>query len=243
MNTLLDLVSKSNNIVFFGGAGTSTESDIPDFRSPNGLYRSDFANYKPEDILSNNFFESNTYEFFDYIKKYVIYPNALPNKAHIALKELEDMGKLKGIITQNIDGLHQLAGSKKVIELHGSLHRNYCTSCNAKYSMNYVISSKDIVPRCEICNGVVRPDVVLYGEKLHNYNLNSADELISNADLLIVGGTSLKVYPAAGYVKKFRGDNLILINKTPTSYDKISSLIIRDSIGHTLYELITSMNL
>lgn len=243
MKELIDLINNSSNIVFFGGAGTSTESDIPDFRSEDGLYSSEFANYKPEDILSNNFFNSNTHEFFDYIKKYVLYPNALPNKAHHSLKKLEDMGKLKGIITQNIDGLHQSAGSKNVVELHGSLHRNYCVNCGETYSMKYVLSYNAMIPLCKSCGGIVRPDVVLYGECLERYNLKRADELIANADLLIIGGTSLMVYPAAGYAKKFKGGKLVLINKTATRYDELASLIIREPIGSVLDKAINFINI
>lgn len=237
MKDLIQLIKESNNIVFFGGAGTSTESDIPDFRSPNGLYSSDFANYKPEEILSNHFFNSNTYEFFDYIKRYVLYPNALPNKAHISLSKLEEIGKLRGIITQNIDGLHQSGGSKNVVELHGSLHRNYCIECGHRYSMEYVLNYDAMIPRCEKCEGVVRPDVVLYGESLSKDNLEAADKLVAEADLLIIGGTSLKVYPAAGYVRKFKGNDLVLINKTPTRYDNRASLIVREAIGEVLDNL------
>jgi len=241
MKNLIELIKSSNNIVFFGGAGTSTESDIPDFRSPNGLYNSDFADYKPEDILSNNFFNSNTHEFFDYIKRYVLYPNAVPNKAHFSLTKLEEMGKLKGIITQNIDGLHQSAGSKTVVELHGSLHRNYCIDCGDRYSMDYVLSYDAMIPRCAKCSGVVRPDVVLYGESLDKDNIRTADKLVSEADLLIIGGTSLMVYPAAGYVRKFKGEKLVLINKTPTRYDGRASLIIREPIGVVLDEALNSI--
>lgn len=241
MKDLIELIKSSNNIVFFGGAGTSTESDIPDFRSPNGLYSSDFADYKPEDILSNNFFNSNTHEFFDYIKRYVLYPDAVPNKAHISLNKLEEMGKLRGVITQNIDGLHQSAGSKTVIELHGSLHRNYCIDCGDRYSMDYVLSYDGMIPRCANCSGVVRPDVVLYGESLDKDNLSAANKLVAEADLLIIGGTSLNVYPAAGYVRKFKGENLVIINKTPTRYDDRASLIIREPIGVVLDEVLNSI--
>lgn len=241
MNELTNLINNSSKIVFFGGAGTSTESDIPDFRSPNGLYSSDFANYSPEDILSNNFFNSNTYEFFDYIKRYVLYPDALPNNAHFSLSKLEKMGKLKGIITQNIDGLHQSAGSSNVIELHGSLHRNYCIECGTRYSMDYVLSYDAIIPRCKSCDGIVRPDVVLYGESLDKNNILAADKLVADADLLIVGGTSLRVYPAAGYVKKFKGNKLVLINKTETRYDDRANLIIREPIGQVLSQAIISL--
>lgn len=241
MNTLANIIKNSSNIVFFGGAGTSTESNIPDFRSADGLYSSDYKSIPPEEILSGTFLEENTLEFFDYIRKYVIYPDAKPNKAHYALSKLEKMGKLKGIITQNIDGLHQMAGSKNVIELHGTLHKNYCLNCGSSYNMAYVVSQKETIPKCEKCGGTVRPDVVLYGECLKMKSINDADDLIESCDTLIVGGTSLLVYPAAGYVRKFKGKNLILINKTETKYDKRATLIIREPIGEVLDTAISEL--
>ena len=241
MNNLIELIKNSDNIVFFGGAGTSTESNIPDFRSENGLYNETFANYRPEDILSNSFFNSNTHDFFDYMKTHVIYPDAKPNKAHHALAKLEEMGKLKAVITQNIDGLHQSSGSKNVIELHGSLKRNYCLEGGKKYSMEYILSYEGMIPRCSSCDGVVRPDVVLYGESLDKDNIQRADRYVSEADLLIIGGTSLKVYPAAGYVRKFKGHSLVIINKSETRYDDRASLIIREPIGEVLYEALKSI--
>lgn len=241
MNTLVNIIRNSTNIVFFGGAGTSTESNIPDFRSDDGLYNSDYNNIPPEEILSGAFLEENTFEFFDYIRKYVIYPNAKPNKAHYALSKLEEMGKLKGIITQNIDGLHQMAGSKNVIELHGTLHKNYCLNCGSSYNMAYVVNQKETIPTCEKCGGIVRPDVVLYGESLKMKSINDADDLVESCDTLIVGGTSLLVYPAAGYVRKFKGKNLILINKTETKYDKRATLIIREPIGEVLDKAISEL--
>lgn len=241
MKTLSNIIKNSNSIVFFGGAGTSTESDIPDFRSANGLYSSDYKNIPPEEILSGAFLVENPLEFFDYIRKYVIYPEAKPNKAHFALSKLEEMGKLKGIITQNIDGLHQMAGSKNVIELHGTLHKNYCLKCGASYDMAYVVAQIETIPHCEKCGGMVRPDVVLYGECLKMKSINDADDLIQSCDTLIVGGTSLLVYPAAGYVRKFKGDNLVLINKSETKYDKRADLIIREPIGEVLNKAISEL--
>lgn len=231
---LTNIIKNSKNIVFFGGAGVSTESGIPDFRSADGLYSSKYdRKFSPEEILSHNFFYSHTNDFYKFYKDKMIYTKAKPNPAHIVLAQLEKMGKLKAIITQNIDGLHQMAGSKNVFELHGSVYRNYCTNCYRSYDLDYIIKSKDI-PKCEICGGTIKPDVVLYGEALDNNVINGALNAIKNADTLIIGGTSLVVYPAAGFVDYFRGKNLILINKSSTQYDNKANLVINDSIGKVL---------
>lgn len=231
---LTNIIKNSNNIVFFGGAGVSTESGIPDFRSADGLYSSKYERkFSPEEILSHSFFYSHTNDFYKFYKDKMIYTNAKPNYAHIVLAQLEKMGKLKAVITQNIDGLHQMAGSKNVFELHGSVHRNYCTNCYKSYELDYIINSQDI-PKCETCGGIIKPDVVLYGEPLDNDVINGALNAIKNADTLIIGGTSLVVYPAAGFVDYFRGKNLILINKSSTPYDNKANLVINNSIGKVL---------
>lgn len=231
---LTNIIKNSNNIVFFGGAGVSTESGIPDFRSADGLYSSKYERkFSPEEILSHSFFYSHTNDFYKFYKDKMIYTNAKPNYAHIVLAQLEKMGKLKAVITQNIDGLHQMAGSKNVFELHGSIHRNYCTNCYKSYELDYIINSQDI-PKCETCGGIIKPDVVLYGEPLDNDVINGALNAIKNADTLIIGGTSLVVYPAAGFVDYFRGKNLILINKSSTPYDNKANLVINNSIGKVL---------
>lgn len=235
---LKSIIDNSDNIVFFGGAGVSTESNIPDFRSEAGLYvaKKEY-NYSPEYMLSHSFYEGHTEEFFEFYKNKMIYRNALPNAAHKALAELERRGKLKTIITQNIDGLHQMAGSKNVIELHGSVHRNYCRDCHTTYDMEYVLKQQG-VPLCNKCNGVVRPDVVLYEEGLEQELVDRAIKYIENADVLIVGGTSLVVYPAAGLLRYYNGNKLILINKSETKYDSMAALTINDSIGHVLSQVI-----
>jgi len=233
-NELQNLILESNNIVFFGGAGVSTESGIPDFRSVDGLYNQQYS-YPPETILSHSFFISNTDYFYDFYKNKMLFLEARPNKAHTKLAELEKIGKLKAIITQNIDGLHQKAGSKNVLELHGSVHRNYCMKCGKFYDVNKVIESKG-VPKCA-CNGVIKPDVVLYEESLDNDIMDKAVNYISNADVLIIGGTSLAVYPAAGLIRYYKGNKLILINKSTTSMDRMASLVINDSIGKVFEEI------
>ncbi len=231
---LTNIIKNSNNIVFFGGAGVSTESGIPDFRSADGLYSSKYERkFSPEEILSHSFFYSHTNDFYKFYKDKMIYTNAKPNYAHIVLAQLEKMGKLKAVITQNIDGLHQMAGSKNVFELHGSVHRNYCTNCYKSYELDYIINSQ-YIPKCETCGGIIKPDVVLYGEPLDNDVINGALNAIKNADTLIIGGTSLVVYPAAGFVDYFRGKNLILINKSSTPYDNKANLVINNSIGKVL---------
>ena len=228
----LDLLNKwlsqSNNIVFFGGAGVSTESGIPDFRSMDGLYHMKYAN-PPEKILSHSFFINQTNEFYIFYKDKMIYTEAQPNITHRKLAELEIQGKLQGIITQNIDGLHQKAGSKKVLELHGSILRNHCMKCNKAYDLKYIIESTGI-PICS-CQGIIKPDVVLYEEALEDEIITEAVNLISNAEVLIIAGTSLSVYPAAGLIRYYRGDKLVLVNKAATDYDLRADLLIRESLG------------
>ena len=234
LDKLKKIIKDSNNIVFFGGAGVSTESNIPDFRSASGLYNEKTkSKYSPEEILSHSFFVSHTKEFYDFYKSKMIYADAKPNDAHLVLAELEKIGKLKAIITQNIDGLHQSAGSKEVLELHGSVHRNYCTKCGKFFDLDYIIQSKDI-PLCDACGSVIKPDVVLYEENLDMDILYKAIDYISKCQVLIVAGTSLTVYPAAGLIRYFKGKELVLINKTPTTYDKLAQIVIYDSVGKTL---------
>lgn len=235
---LKSITDASNNIVFFGGAGVSTESNIPDFRSETGLYKTkDNFSYPPEVMLSHSFFASHTEDFFDFYKAKMIYKNAKPNDAHHALSELEKRGKLKAIVTQNIDGLHQMAGSKNVLELHGSIHRNYCTKCHKSFDLDYILNSKGI-PKCDKCGSIVKPDVVLYEEGLNMDVINKSVDYIKNADLLIVGGTSLVVYPAAGLIDYFKGKHLALINKSSTQYDNRADIIIHDSIGKVLKSIL-----
>lgn len=235
IENLKKIIEESSNIVFFGGAGVSTESNIPDFRSSLGLYttKNNYA-YPPEIMLSHSFFENHTEDFFEFYKAKMIYKDAKPNAAHLALTKLEEQGKLKAIITQNIDGLHQAAGSKNVLELHGSVHRNYCVKCGKRYDLNYVIGSESMIPKCEACGGIVRPDVVLYEEGLDMCVLDKSVNYIENADVLIVGGTSLVVYPAANLIHYYRGNKLVLINKAATAYDKQANIVISDSIGKVL---------
>lgn len=235
---LAQILKESNNIVFFGGAGVSTESGIPDFRSSNGLFNEKLnITFTPEQLVSHSFYLRYPKEFFNFYKEKLIYPEAKPNNAHIALAKLEEMGKLKTIITQNIDGLHQAAGSKNVFELHGSVLRNYCTSCHEFYDVSFILNSKDI-PTCTKCGGSVKPDVVLYEEGLDDTVIRGAVEAISKADTLIIGGTSLVVYPAAGLINYFKGKNLILINKSSTSADSKADLVINDSIGKVLKSVV-----
>lgn len=224
-----DIVEKSENIVFFGGAGVSTESGIPDFRSKDGLYNQKYK-FPPEEILSHTFFINNTKEFFEFYKEKMNSLNYQPNITHKRLVELEKAGKLKAIVTQNIDGLHGKAGSKNVFELHGSILRNYCMKCNTFYDVKYVFESKDI-PICK-CGGIVKPDVILYEEALNESTLENAIQMIGNADVLIVAGTSLRVYPASGLIRYFRGKHLVLINKEETLYDHLADLVIHESLGN-----------
>lgn len=236
MKTLQEIIDCSNRIVFFGGAGVSTESGIPDFRSENGVFNS-MQKYgeTPEKLVSHSYFINHTKEFYQYYKENLIFKDVKPNKAHIALAKLEEIGKLKAVITQNIDGLHQKAGSKNVLELHGNADRNYCQICNKKYDANYILESENI-PKCE-CGGIIKPGVVLYEEPLNTGLLNFATSYIESADTLVVGGTSLVVYPAAGLITHFKGDNLVLINKSPTDYDSFADLVINEPIGETLGKL------
>lgn len=231
---LAELVRESKNIVFFGGAGVSTESGIPDFRSEDGLYRQQF-DYPPETILSHTFFEEHPEIFFDFYRKKMICLSAKPNDAHKKLAQWEQQGKLKAVITQNIDGLHQLAGSQNVLELHGSVHRNYCQTCRKPYSIQDILETEG-VPHCT-CGGVIKPDVVLYGECLDEEVLERSVQAIRQADLLIVGGTSLAVYPAAGLLQYYRGNHLVLVNRTPTPYDEQANLLIQGKIGEVFRQL------
>lgn len=227
-------IRDSSYIVFFGGAGVSTESEIPDFRGVGGLYREQYK-YPPETIISHSFYKKNPEEFYRFYKNKMLFPHAQPNKAHRVLAELEEMGKLKAVITQNIDGLHQAAGSRNVLELHGSVHRNFCTRCLKSWNLNDICSKmeKEAVPRCS-CGGIIKPDVVLYEESLNETVLSQAISSISKADLLIVGGTSLTVYPAAGLINEYTGNQMVLINKTVTPMDHRADLVISGSIGGVL---------
>lgn len=225
----LDMVGQSDNIVFFGGAGVSTESGIPDFRSVDGLYNQQY-DYPPETILSHTFYRRKPAEFYRFYRNKMLCLDAKPNMAHRKLAELEAAGKVRAVVTQNIDGLHQLAGSKKVLELHGSVHRNYCESCHKLYDAAYMLESEG-VPRCGDCGGNIKPDVVLYEEGLDNQTIQEAVFYISKADMLIIGGTSLAVYPAAGLVDYYQGDKLVLINNTPTPRDSQADLVLQESIG------------
>ena len=231
------IIDESSNIVFFGGAGVSTESGIPDFRSANGIYNMDLGReVSPEEMISHTFYVRHTKDFYDFYKDKLIYKDAQPNACHKALAELEKQGKVKAVVTQNIDGLHQLAGSKTVFELHGSVLRNYCERCHAFYGVDKVLESEG-VPYCDKCGGRIKPDVVLYEEGLDEDVINGAVNAISRADTLIVGGTTLIVYPAAGLIRYFKGKNLVLINMTATSADNSASLVIRDKIGEVFSQV------
>ena len=235
LEQLNEWVKASDNIVFFGGAGVSTESGIPDFRSVDGLYNQKY-DYPPETILSHTFYRRKPEEFFRFYRDKLICTDAKPNKAHLTLARLEEMGKLKAVITQNIDGLHQAAGSKEVLELHGSTLRNYCENCGKFFDINY-ISDSEGVPKCDECGGPVKPDVVLYEEGLDNNVMSKSLRYIENADILIIGGTSLAVYPAAGLIDYYRGNKLVLINKSQTPMDSKADLVINDSIGKVFSSL------
>lgn len=229
MATLREIIDNSKYAVFFGGAGVSTASNIPDFRGKNGIYNTENEwGLPPEIIISHTFFTWRTKDFYDYYKKYMVYPSAVPNAVHIALARLEKEGKIKAVLTQNIDGLHQAAGSKNVYELHGSVHRNYCTRCGKFYDIDYILGAKG-VPTCE-CGGVIKPDVVLYEEPLDDDVWQGAWEEVRRADTLIVGGSSLTVYPAAGLVDMFYGKNLCIINATPTPFDRRATYLSHDSL-------------
>ena len=231
------LVDDSDNIVFFGGAGVSTESGIPDFRSESGLYHAkQVYGFPPETMLSHTFYERHTELFFKYYKENLIHTEAEPNAAHRALAKLEEMGKLKAIVTQNIDGLHQKAGSKAVYEVHGTIMKNHCVKCRKFYGLDYVLDEQNCengVPKCS-CGGVVKPDVVLYEEMLDDRTVEKAIRAISEADMLIIGGTSLNVYPAAGFINYFHGRNMVLINRSATPFDSRADLVIHDTIGKVL---------
>ncbi|MDR2665418.1 MAG: NAD-dependent protein deacylase [Oscillospiraceae bacterium] len=233
MDTLRTWIAGSENIVFFGGAGVSTESGIPDFRSVDGLYNQKYA-YPPEEILSRSFFLRRPGEFFKFYREKILIRGISPNKAHAALAKLEGTGRLRAIVTQNIDGLHQAAGSRNVYELHGSAHRNYCMDCGTRYGFDFMLGGGDDVPKCTKCGGMVRPDVVLYEESLDDGTFSGAMRAIRDADMLIVGGTSLVVYPAAGLVDLYTGDKLVLINKSPSPRDGAADLLIPGSIGEIL---------
>lgn len=234
---LQQLIDNSHNIVFFGGAGVSTESGIPDFRSVDGLYNQKY-DYPPEEILSHSFFKSHTDYFYNFYRDKMLCLDAKPNTAHLKLAELEKAGKLSAVVTQNIDGLHQAAGSKNVFELHGSVHRNYCTECHKLYDAQYMKNSEGI-PKCS-CGGIIKPDVVLYEEGLDDNTVSGALKAISNADCLIVAGTSLNVYPAAGFIRYFDGDYFVLINRDETPADKSADLVIHDKVGKVLSEVIVN---
>lgn len=232
------MLQSHKNIVFFGGAGVSTESGIPDFRSVDGLYHQKFK-YPPETMLSHSFYESHTAEFFDFYRQKLIVHGARPNAAHLRLAKLEQQGKVRAVVTQNIDGLHQAAGSRNVFELHGSTLRNFCTRCGKFYPVSFIEEagkSGDGIPRCTDCGAIVKPDVVLYEEGLDEATLDGAIQAIHAADLLIVGGTSLAVYPAAGLLRYFRGSDLVVINKQPTPADSMASLVLNLPIGEALRE-------
>ena len=235
LETLKKWIDNSDNIVFFGGAGVSTESGIPDFRSVDGLYNQQY-DYPPETILSHTFFRRNTEEFYRFYRAKMLALDAKPNAAHKKLAQWEQEGKLKAVVTQNIDGLHQAAGSKMVYELHGSVHRNYCQKCGAFYDARYMLESKGI-PKCEKCGGIIKPDVVLYEEGLDDATMRGAIRAISHADALIIGGTSLTVYPAAGLIDYYNGNKLVLINKSVTPMDSRADLLVQGPIGEIFSQL------
>lgn len=227
-------IEESGNVVFFGGAGVSTESGIPDFRSQDGLYSQQYQ-YPPEMIISHSFYLKNPEEFYRFYKNKMIFPDAKPNAAHLALARLEQQGKVKAVITQNIDGLHQKAGSRNVLELHGSVYRNFCTRCGRAYGLDAVLQAEG-VPRCS-CGGIIKPDVVLYEEGLDQGTLEAAVRALAEADMLMIGGTSLNVYPAAGLIRYYQGHRLVLLNKSPVARDLAADLVITDPIGETLAQL------
>ena len=238
---LAEILSKSSRAVFFGGAGMSTESGIPDFRSATGIYNQKLhKTFSPEEMASHFFFLNHTEDFFKFYRERFVYLDAKPNAGHIALAELEKKGILNAVITQNIDGLHQIAGSKVVFELHGSIRRSFCVKCGKKYGVEFVMNNIP-VPYCD-CGGIVKPDVVLYGENLDDNTISNSIRAILNADTLIVGGTSLIVYPAAGFIDYFRGQHLILVNKSPTRADSDAELVIRENIGETLSKAVALLD-
>ena len=233
---LQEIIDGSDSIVFFGGAGVSTESGIPDFRSVDGLYNQKY-DYPPETIISHSFYMRNKKEFYRFYKDRMLFPDAKPNAAHLKLAELEKAGKLKAVVTQNIDGLHQMAGSKEVLELHGSVHRNICLRCGKVYDLKYVMDDPDPVPHCE-CGGELKPDVVLYEESLDSNVISKTLHYIGTCDTLIIGGTSLVVYPAAGFIRSFRGRHLVLINKSATMADDEAELVINKPIGEVFSQIV-----
>lgn len=235
VDELRGIVEKYDSIVFFGGAGVSTESGIPDFRSVDGLYHQQY-DYPPETILSHTFYRRNPEEFYRFYRNKMLFPDAKPNAAHLKLAQLEAQGKLRAVITQNIDGLHQAAGSKTVLELHGSVLRNYCESCGQFHDVQYILDTQG-VPKCEKCGGPVKPDVVLYEEGLDQKTLNDAFRFIRGAQVLIIGGTSLAVYPAAGLIDYFQGEKLVVINKAPTPRDSHADLLVQAPIGEVFAQL------
>lgn len=232
---LNDGIAECNSIVFFGGAGVSTESGIPDFRSVDGLYNQKYK-YPPETIISHSFYLRNPEEFYRFYKDKMLYQDAKPNAAHLKLAELEQKGKLKAVVTQNIDGLHQMAGSKEVLELHGSVHRNYCTHCHKFFDLSYIVESEG-VPVCDECGGIVKPDVVLYEEGLDQSILSRTVAHISKADMLIIGGTSLAVYPAAGLIDYFNGKYLVVVNMAPTPRDRHADILVHGKIGEVFSKI------
>lgn len=236
IETFLQMIEESDNIVFFGGAGVSTESGIPDFRSVDGLYNQKY-DYPPETILSHTFYMRKTEEFYRFYKDKMLCLDVKPNITHVKLAELEAKGKLTAVITQNIDGLHQAAGSKRVLELHGSVHRNYCRKCGKGFDASYIKNARELVPLCDACGGQIKPDVVLYEEGLDQQTLDDAVFYISHADMLIIGGTSLAVYPAAGLVQYFRGSKLVLINKSTTPMDKNADLLLQMGLGEVFSQV------
>ncbi len=233
LSRLKKMLADSSRIVFFGGAGVSTESGIPDFRSASGIYRENFGALSPERIVSHSFFMAHPDLFYAFYKSKMLYPDAKPGGAHYALAKLEAAGKLTCVITQNIDGLHQAAGSKRVFELHGSAHRNTCISCGAKYELSYIAESTG-VPRCSRCGGIIKPDVTLFDEALPEDAFRAAEAAVRHADMLIVGGTSLSVFPASSLIYHFQGDRLVMINYEPTAADTLAALVIHDAVGKVL---------
>lgn len=232
---LQELIDQYDNIVFFGGAGVSTESGIPDFRSQDGLYHQKY-DYPPETILSHTFFMRHPEEFYKFYQDKMLCDTAKPNAAHLKLAELERAGKLRAVVTQNIDNLHQMAGSKNVLELHGSVYRNYCMKCGKFHDFSYMKHAEG-VPHCQ-CGGIIKPDVVLYEEGLDNDTISASVRAISQAQVLIIGGTSLAVYPAAGLIDYFRGEHLVVINKSSTPRDKAADLLIKEPIGHVFSQIV-----
>lgn len=239
---LMAILRESSRIVFFGGAGVSTESGIPDFRSANGLWNEKLQiELTPEQLVSHSYFERYPEEFFAFYREKLIYPEAKPNGCHLALAKLEKMGKLRAIVTQNIDGLHQAAGSETVYELHGSVLRNYCQQCGAFYDVQFILDTAPEVPHCPVCGGLVKPDVVLYEEPLDNQVINDTVAALGEADTLIIGGTSLVVYPAAGLIRYFQGKHLVLINMSETRADRLAEFVIREPIGEVMAAAVAAL--